>query len=494
MMFKPLFFLFAIVFSGVVQAKETEIVSASKTFTESVILGEMLAQLARSEGQPARHWAELGGTRVIWEALLAGEVDMYVDYTGTLTKEILQVPGSPTISELRQILETKYGVGISEPIGFSNSYGIGVRRSFAEEHNLSKISDLQKLPSMKMAFSAPFMERADGWPELSKQYSLPQKPTGLNHDLALKALEAGQTDATDIYTTDAEIAFYNLAVLKDDKAFFPDYSAVILYRKSLENDAPEALKAMLSLSGKINETAMQEMNKAVKIDAVNAASVSASFLGKHLGLTVKVQQRTIWSELFKHSADHIKLVGLSLVSAILLALPLGVWSAKSAKARAFILPVVSIVQTIPSLALFVFLIPLFGIGFGPAFFALFIYSLLPIVRNTFAGLNGIPGDIIHSADALGLSSYAKLRLVEIPIALPTILAGIKTSAVINVGTATLGALIGAGGYGQPIISGIRLADTALILSGAVPAALMALAIQYLFDLFENKVASKGLKL
>ncbi|MGD2113086.1 MAG: ABC transporter permease, partial [Gammaproteobacteria bacterium] len=146
------------------------------------------------------------------------------------------------------------------------------------------------------------------------------------------------------------------------------------------------------------------------------------------------------------------------------------------------------------LALFVFMIPLLGIGGPPAIVALFLYSLLPIIRNTYAGLRDIPPAIIESAEALGLPARARLRLVELPLATRAILAGIKTAAVINVGTATLGALIGAGGYGQPILTGIRLDDTALILQGAIPAAVLALLVQGLFELVERRLLPRGLRL
>ena len=153
-----------------------------------------------------------------------------------------------------------------------------------------------------------------------------------------------------------------------------------------------------------------------------------------------------------------------------------------------------VIQTIPSLALLVFMIPLFGLGARPAIMALFLYSLLPIVRNTYTGLHDIPTGIRESAAALGLPSGATLRLVDLPMASRAILAGIKISAVINVGTATLGALIGAVCYGQPILTGIRLNDTGLILQGAVPAAVLALMVQGLFDLVERVLVPKGLRL
>jgi osmoprotectant transport system permease protein len=140
------------------------------------------------------------------------------------------------------------------------------------------------------------------------------------------------------------------------------------------------------------------------------------------------------------------------------------------------------------------MIPLFGIGAGPAIAALFLYSLLPIVRNTHAGLTGIPASLLESARALGLPPTAVLTRVELPLASPTILAGIQSAAVINVGTATLGALIGAGGLGQAIFTGIRLDDIGLILEGAIPASLLALLVQGVFELVERSVVPRGLRL
>jgi osmoprotectant transport system permease protein len=179
---------------------------------------------------------------------------------------------------------------------------------------------------------------------------------------------------------------------------------------------------------------------------------------------------------------------VSLAAGIAAAIPLGVWAAKRRLAGAVILGIAAVLQTIPGIALLILLIPIPGMGLGPrpAIVALFLYSLLPIVRNTAAGLVGIPSSLRESAQALGLPPLAALRLVELPLASPSILAGIKTAAVINVGTATLGGLIGAGGYGQLILSGIRRGDDLLLLQGAVPAALLALAIQGLFTLIERR--------
>jgi len=174
------------------------------------------------------------------------------------------------------------------------------------------------------------------------------------------------------------------------------------------------------------------------------------------------------------------------------------------------LGVVGIIQTIPSLALLVMLMQplsdlrgafpwlahlgISGIGAAPAIVALFLYSLLPIVRNTYTGLHSVPDQLRESAEAIGLKPWARLRLVELPMASRTILAGIKTAAVINIGFATLGALIGAGGYGQPILTGIRLNDYGLIWLGAGPAAGLAIVTQVWFEVLERLIVPRGLRL
>src|SRR5690606_31746946 len=194
-----------------------------------------------------------------------------------------------------------------------------------------------------------------------------------------------------------------------------------------------------------------------------------------------------------YTLQHLALVGVSLSLAILLAVPLGVLAARHRRSGQGVLGLVGILQTVPSLALFVFMIPLFGIGALPAIAALFLYSLLPILRNPHAGLVGIEPSLRESAAALGLPPGVRLWRVELPLALRSILAGVKIAAVVNVGTATLGALIGAGGYGQPILTGIRLDDIGLIMQGAVPAAMLALAIQGAFELVERLMTPRGLR-
>lgn len=471
--------------------EQAEITIGSKKFTESVILGEMATHLLSEEGFPTRHRRELGGTRLLWNALLAGEIDLYIEYTGTLREEIFAGRQLPDGDALDRALAEE-GLVASRPLGFNNTYALGMAEDFAAHRDLRKISDLTEHPDLVFGFTNEFLDRGDGWPSLSARYGLPQTDVrGLDHDLAYPALVSGSIHATDLYSTDAEIAYYGLRVLEDDLGHFPDYHPLVLYRRDLPT---AAARTLAKLGGAIDEATMVSMNARAKLDKVAEARVAADFLRQELGVVTEVVLEGRFERLARHTREHLFLVALSLLAAVLVAIPCGVVAAKSPRFGQPLLGAVGILQTIPSLALLVFMIPFFGIGAPPALVALFLYSLLPIVRNTHAGLHDIPPEIRESAEALGLSPWALLRRIELPIASRSILAGIKTSAVINIGTATLGALIGAGGYGQPILTGIRLDDVGLILEGAVPAAILAIAAQGLFELAERWLVPRGLRL
>lgn len=475
-------------------APQDQVRIGSKKFTESVVLGELATQLARSTGANAVHRRELGGTRVLWEALRRGDLDVYPEYTGTIARELVRRPELTDIESLRGALEAD-GLRLGPPLGFDDTYAIGVPRALAEKLGLEKLSDLAAHPDLRFGFSEEFMNREDGWPVVRDRYGLRQRQVrGIDHDLAYGALQSGAIDATDLYSTDAEVRAWDLRVLEDDRHVFPAYQAVFVWRIDLESRAPEVVAALSRLGGRIDAATMQTLNARAKLEHVPESQVAAEFLSERFGLMASVPADTLWTRLRERTAEHLALVLTSLIAAILAAIPLGVVAARRPRAGQVILAVTGVVQTIPSLALLVFMIPLLGIGARPAMAALFLYSLLPIVRNTHAGLTTIAPDLLESAASLGISRFARLRLIELPLASPAILAGIQTSAVINVGAATLGALIGAGGYGQPILTGIRLDDVGLILEGAVPAALMAIAAQLAFQGLARVVVPRGLRL
>jgi osmoprotectant transport system permease protein len=467
----------------------------SKAFPESEILGEILVLLARQAGAEAEHLGSLGDTGKVWNALLLGEIDAYCEYTGTLTQQILAGEDVQTSAALRRAL-ARHGLRMSRSLGFNNSYGLGMTRKRAEALDIRTISDLRKHPRLKIGLSAPFLDRPDGWRALRKLYDLPQDTRdGMEHTLAYEGLAAGTLDVTDVYTTDAVIRQRDLTVLADDRHFFPYYDAIILYRADLDRRAPQVVDALLRLEGTISEPTMIDLNARFVIERQSARQTAAEFLSESMNVAVEVSEETLVQRVLLRTWQHLLLVVVSLALAITVAVPLGVAAARWPGLGHFVLAAIGVVQTIPALALLVLLLVLMRrIGPAPAIAALFLYSLLPIVRNTYTGLHDIPLPLRESAEALGLSSWPRLCLIELPLASRAILAGIKTAAVINVGYATLGGLIGAGGYGQPIMDGVTRNDYRLILEGAVPAVLMALLVQALFEGVERLVVPKGLRL
>ena len=464
----------------------------SKVFTEGVILGEIAKAALDRAGVPSTHRRGLGGSRILFDAVKARRIDLYAEYTGTLRFELLSAQRLPNDAALVDAL-AKEGMILSKPLGFSDSYAIAMRADRARSLGIRTLSDLARHPELVPGFSNEFVDRKDGWPALASAYGLTGLHVrGIDHDLAYRALVSRQIDLTDAYTTDAELAAYNLVVLDDDKRFFPRYDAVYVMRADISDKARAAIDA---LAGTIDEPKMRSLNQLVRMGKQSEATAARQALsgGAIGGPGAESGEPSRWQRILDRTAEHLALVAAALLAALLVALPLGVLAAQQRRIGTAVLAVTGVLQTIPSLALFVVLIPLLGIGAAPTIFALFLYSLLPIVRNTHAGLTGIAPALLDSADALGLTRPARLRRIELPLALPTILAGVRTAAVIAVGLATLGAVIGAGGYGQPILTGIRLNSTPLILEGAVPAAVLALLIEGLFTLIERWAVPRGLQ-
>jgi len=320
-------------------------------------------------------------------------------------------------------------------------------------------------------------------------------------------------DAIDIYSTDAKIDKYGLTVLTDDRRYFPRYDAVLLYRADLPQRLPKTWEALRRLEGTIDDAAMRRMNADAELEHKDFASVAASFLAQHPGAVAATAQAApagsatasarpeedLWHKIFgpdfgRLTLEHLTLVFVSLAASIVIGIPLGILAAKRPATETIILGATGVVQTIPSLALLAVLIPLTGrIGAVPAFIALSLYALLPIVRNTHAALTQISRGMRDAALSLGMQAGTILHKIELPLAAPTIMAGIKTSAVINVGTATIAAFIGAGGYGERIVTGLALNDHGMLLAGALPAAALALLIEGGFRVAERWLIPAGLR-
>ena len=427
---------------------------------------------------------------IAYSALQAGEIDVYPEYTGTIVQAILKRTENLAWNDLRDQLDKTQGLLLLKPFGFNNTYALALRGNHPHEGDFNKISDLSAHQDLKAVFSHEFIKRSDGWRALEKVYSLRMEVNGLEHNLAYDALAAGHADVMDVYTTDAKIEKAGLKVLEDDKSFFPLYLAAPLARKGL----PEGVRLTLeSLGGLVDESTMIKLNAQAELGHLSFAEIAQQFLMEKGLIRESRQVSGRWdlALLMRRTGRHLSLTFLAMFLAAFVSIPLGVllFRLPSLWARP-VLVGAGLLQTIPSIALLAFMIPIFGIGVKPAVIGLFLYSLLPILRNTYSALSSINPQLRLVARGIGLYPLEILRLVEMPLALPVILTGLRTAAVINVGTATLAAFIGAGGLGEPIVTGLALNDPGVILQGAIPAALLAVAVELFFDILEKLTNQK----
>ncbi|HEX5072774.1 MAG TPA: glycine betaine ABC transporter substrate-binding protein [Gemmatimonadaceae bacterium] len=495
------------------------IVVASKPFGESYILCEMFAQLLEARGFRVDRRPGLGATEIAFAALRNGSIDVYPEYTGTgllaLLGDTTRRTPAQAFTHVATEFRQRFGVTWLPPLGFENTYAISVRRETAAQYSLRTLTDLARVaPSLRAGFTADFIGRHDGLPGLSRAYGLTfREVRPLLAAVKYQALAGGQVDVIDGYSTDGLIARYDLVVLADDRGFFPPYQAAALVSVALARDDPRAVATLAELSGRIDGAMMRALNRRLEVDGVAVGTVSRDALDS-LGLGRPSRAATgaagtptgrisAWNSFVHQIVDergalarrtwrHLVLSAVSLAVAALVAIPFALVLERRRRLAEPLVRVTGLLQTIPGIALLAFMIPLVGIGIVPALVALFVYSLYPIVRNTYSGVRDADPVAVNAAHALGMTPTQVLRLVRLPLAAPTIMAGVRTAAVINVGTATLAAFIGAGGLGEPIVTGLALSDTGLILSGAVPAAVLALLVDVALAACERAVRPKGL--
>lgn len=492
---------------------------ASKNFAESQVLGELMAQMieAHTDLKVVRRLG-LGGSKFCFEATVAGQVDCFPGYTGTGAITILKLEGEHrdplrTYLEVKEGYEEGYGLTWLTPLGFNNTYILAVRPETAKELGLEKISDLKGVENqIKPGVSHEFLNRPDGFPGLKKAYGLNfPDATGVDHGLAYQAIANGKIDLIDAYSTDGELLRYNLEPLRDDKRFFPPYDAAPVIRLDVIRKHPEMKEALDRLGYQIDEETMQNLNYQVQEEKRPIPQVVSEFLrSKNLISEDQVVSTKAaggdrskgfvgfmlsrMGKTFSLTKRHLYLTVASLALAIGLGVPVGIFITRTPALAQPILGVAGVIQTIPSIALLAFMIPIPGLGLGvrSAIAALFLYALLPIIRNTYTGIKEVDGGLLEAARGMGLTDRQLLTIVELPLATRTIMAGVRTSAVINVGVATLAAFIGAGGLGDPIVTGLQLNDTNLILAGAIPAALLAIVVDQALGLVEKLLAPKGM--
>jgi len=425
-----------LIFGLSVGAQAQRIVVGSKKFTESYVLGEIAKTTLQNAGFAAEVRQGMGGTIILWQALQGGEITLYPEYTGTIDEENSETKQPLSTDQMGALLRQR-GVGMTGELGFNNTYALVMRRDRAAKLGIGKISDLRNHPDLIPGLTHEFLDRQDGWTPLSARYGLQMRNVrGIDHALGYAALANGSIDLKDAYSTDARIAENDLVVLDDDLHFFPQYKAVFLYRLDMDTRAVAVLETLV---GTLDEARMTRLNSEAE-RTKNYALAAALYFGQK---TVSPSNDLI-GNIERWTLRHLELVGASLFLGIIAGIPLGIRASRPGPVSNFILATSGVIQTIPSLALLALLVPLpfFGISPATAIFALFLYSLLPIVRNTATGLQDIPMGVRESAAALGLEPHAQLGKFSCHSPHARFWPGVKTSAIINVGTATLAALIG----------------------------------------------------
>ncbi|MCA9267885.1 MAG: amino acid ABC transporter permease, partial [Planctomycetales bacterium] len=285
---------------------------ASKSFTESVVLCEIAREAGSTDDAPVEHLWEVGGTQVLWQGLLRGDLDAYPDYTGTIAEDIFPQTKFPTQEAQRyELLKEKLaekGVLMTAPLGFNNTYAIGMTKQRAAELGVKSLSDLAGHPDLKFGFSPEFMNRSDGWPGLKAAYAWPYTDAsarGIQHSLAYKALAEGEIDAMDLYATDPKIKQLDLVALVDDREFFPQYNAVFLYRDDLPARAPLLVAAMNDLAGRLDDETMMGLNEQVELHKRRESAVAAEFVGAAQATSPR---RSAMRRIARATAAHLYLV------------------------------------------------------------------------------------------------------------------------------------------------------------------------------------------
>ncbi len=493
-------------------ASAERVVVGSKNFEENRLLAEMFARLIEARTSLAvERRLGLAGTQVCFEALRTGAIDLYPEYTGTGLVTILGEPpladATATLNRVREVFLGRFNLVWLAPLGFENSFALAVPAELARRHSLRTISDLVPLaPTLDAGFGYEFVAREDGLVGLARRYGLSfRQVRELQQALKYQAVASGRIQCLDVYTTDGRLRVHDLAVLRDDLHVFPPYGAAVLVRGETLARHAEIGSTLSLLAGALDEEKMRDLNLRTQEKGEAVERVAEDAL-EALGLTGKREVREVsprglgllpymWAnrrELARRTGEHLGLSALALALGIAVAVPVGLLLERGRGAAESVIRVIGVTQTIPSIALLAFMIPVLGVGVVPALVALWIYALFPIVRNTYTGVRDAAPQAVEAAHALGMTPGQILRLVRLPLATPVILAGVRTAGVLTVGTATLAAFIGAGGLGVPIVSGLQLANPAMILSGALPAAALALVVDAVLHLAERLLRPKGL--
>jgi osmoprotectant transport system permease protein len=481
--FRVLFCFSLAVFGSVSIAENLPARVGSKVFTEGYILAEILAVQSEKNNFTVDRRGGLGATGVTEAAMKNREIDLIVDYTGNVAKTFLNHHGAITVVDMNIRLKP-LGFEVSKSLGFNNTFALAVKRAWSEKNQIFTISDLRKMKSLKAAFTPEFANRAENWVDLKKAYTLNQVSVlEMDHQLAYEAIKNGAVELMEAYSTDAKLKEYDLVTLKDDLDFFPNYDAVIMTHLLWKDKNPTQWQVLKQLEGKISAQTMIALNSEADLEKKSFNQIASKFLN----IEPTSNTNAVIRELLSATREHLVLVLVPVFLALLCGLPLAYLAYKLPRLQAGIGAIASLFQTVPSLAFLALLIPVFGIGTFPAIIVLALYALLPIFISSLQGFNAIPASTHLVCHSLKLRPLFRFQKIELALAWPGILSGIQTALIATVATATLAALVGAGGYGKKIIAGLAVNDTNIILAGAIPAALLALAFQLIFQVLNGRI-------
>jgi osmoprotectant transport system permease protein len=481
-------------------ATRSPIVVASKPFTESYLLAEMVAQLLERRGLAVERRIGLGATDVAFAAIRRGDIDVYPEYTGTGLQVLLgdSATGLSAAETYRRVAAGSvraFDVTWLPPLGFENTYAIAVSRRTAERLRLRTLADLGRPDvALRAGLTPDFIGRADGLPRLQQVTGwTPRETRPLSAVVKYSALRSASVDVIDAYSTDGRLAGDSLVVLTDNVSAFPPYEASLVVSARLRDTQPHVIALLTQLSGMIDEGAMRRCNAALELEGAELRRTAARALDelalpRGQGDAARQMLRppraglldaAWWADMPRWLGRHFFLALTALTLAVIVGGTFGTWLALSARRADLLLRLLGAIQTIPGIALLVLCIPLFGIGAPPAIFALWLYALLPIVQGVYTGLRFTDRATLQASVALGLSPWQQLRDVRIPLAAPALISALRTASVLTVGGATLAAFVGGGGLGEPIATGLSLADQRLVLAGAIPSALLAILLDLL---------------
>ncbi len=449
------------------------VVVGSKRDVEGNVLAELFAQVAEREGEvDVERRANLGGTGLVLAALESGDIDLYPEYTGTLLREVLHEDVPLDLLPARM---AERGILVGPLLGFDNTYAIAVRGDSARTLGLRSIGDLARHPELTGGFSPEFVSGPVRWSTVADAYGLPVgEVRTLEHAIAYAALSSGAIDLTDAYTTDGSLAGRDLVLLVDDRHAIPSYQGLALAKLGFEERHPRTWAALSRLGGRLDEGTMRQLNARAELDRVPYEVVVREFLDG--ARSAAPTTRMLGPRILTATVEHVLLTLGSVVVSMLVGVPLGALVSRRAGLSRAVVGLTGLLQTVPSIALLCILVPWVGIGAAPAGIALVAYALFPLVSGTVNGLRGVDARLLEVAEVLGMTPLQRFLRVEWPLALPSVLAGVEVAAVTSVGTATLAAFVGGGGYGALVSEGLALNDPPLILAGAIPAALLAVAV------------------